>query len=326
MTDLFDSGVRALRPRHALHRTARLALLALPLGLLVACGGGESEESPPAPTMVRVDTPPRAATAAGIASTGIELSGALNYQVWGNGDVAAGSGAMASAQVAAVPDISHTGDIIKYNTTITFVPAAPFTTGLKIADAHSGVNWLIQDGGGTWISVDATDPATGATIKSGGVTTSTWPASHTMWSGSLLSLGNYFVFCSAGAASASVSPQAARSGAQVAISSRFEPMDNLAPLYGKSFYRFDCAGTTNKTTFGDGQGHLSMAFDGLALSEAQTVQAFSTAGYTPATGQTIKRRAYSIVINGVTRYAIVALDNRGSPYVSYASVLFQPED
>ena len=65
-----------------------------------------------------------------------------------------------------------------------------------------------------------------------------------------------------------------------------------------------------------------MAFDGNTLSEAQTVQAFSNAGYVPAPGHIIKRRAYSIVINGVTRTIVVALDNRGTPY---ASVLFQTE-
>ncbi len=311
MNDLFNSGVRALRPRPALHRAARLAFLALPLGLLVACGGGESGEQAPAPTMVRVDTPARAAAATNTPlSTGIELTGTLNYRVWGSGDVEVGSGATANAQIVAVRMDSELGNILGYDTTITFPPAAPFASGLTIRDAHRGVNW-------------PTDSPDLIVVKGGGVSSTTWPASHTMWPGSLLSLGNYFVFCSAGAANASVSVQAARTGAQVAISSHFEPMDNLAPLYGKSFYRFDCAGTTNKTTFGDDQGHLTMAFDGITLSEAQTVQAFSTAGYTPATGQTIKRRAYSIAINGVTRYAIVALDNRGSPY---ASVLFQPED
>ena len=69
-----------------------------------------------------------------------------------------------------------------------------------------------------------------------------------------------------------------------------------------------------------------MAFDGMSLSEAQTVQAFSTGGYVPATKQVIKRRAYSMVINGTTRYVVVALDNRGSPYQSYASVLYQLEN
>lgn len=315
MTDLFNSGLRALRTPLPLLRGRRRAMhwawLALPLGLLVACGGGESEESPPAPTMVRVDTPPRAATASGTASTGIELSGALNYQVWGSGDVAAGSGATASAQIVATANIAELGNILGYNTTVTFAPAPPFATGLVIGNAHSGVNW----------PTDATIDM--VVIKGGGVSSTTWPASHSMWSGSLLAQGNYFVFCSAGAATASVTAQTARTGAQVAISSRFVPMDNLAPLYGKRFYRFDCAGTTDRTTFGDGQGHLTMAFDGITLSEAQTVQAFSDAGYAPAAGQIIKRRAYSIVINGTTRYAIVALDNRGSPY---ASVLFQPEE
>lgn len=312
MTDLLNFGARALRSRYTLCRAASLALLALPMGLLVACGGSESTDSVAGPTTVRVDTPPRAAAAMSAPlSSGIESSGALNYWVWGSGDVAAGAGATASAQIVALPDYSHEGNLLGYASTITFAPAAPFASGLIINNAHSGVNWP------TDTSVDM------VVIKGGGVSSTTWPASHTMWSGSLLSLGNYFVFCSAGAATASVSTQTARTGAQVAVSSRFEPMDNLAALYGKSFYRFDCAGTTSKTAFGDGQGHLTMAFDGITLSEAQTVQAFSSAGYTPAAGQIIKRRAYSLVVNGVTRTVVVALDNRGTPY---ASVLFQLED
>lgn len=317
MTELFNSSVRALRQPPTLSRVAaKLALLALPLSLLVACGGGESEESAPtpAPTMVRVDTPPRAAAATTAPlSTGIESSGALNYQVWGSGDVAGGAGTTANGQITATPIISHPHDTNEYNllgydTTITFATAPPFTNGLVIKDAHAGVTWPTDD--------------TYHIVKGGGVSSTTWPASHTMWSGSLLSLGNYFVFCSAGAVQASVPAQTARTGAQVAVSSRFEPMDNIAALYGKSFYRFDCAGTTNKTTFGDGQGHLTMAFDGITLSEAQTVQAFSNAGYAPAADQIIKRRAYSLVVNGVTRTVVVALDNRGAPY---ASVLFQTE-
>lgn len=310
MTQQPKPGVRTLRPRHTLYRAAKLALLTLPLGLLVACGGA-SEEPAPAPTMVRVDTPPRAlAASSGTASTGIELSGTLNYQVWGSGDVAAGLGTTASAQVASQANYSHEGNLLHYDSSITFAPASPFANGLRIADTHKGVNW-------------PTDAAVGlVVVKGGGVSSTTWPASHSMWSGQLLAQGNYFVFCSAGAATPSVSAETARTGAQVAVSSRFQPMDNLAALYGMSFYRFDCAGTTNKTTFGDGQGHLTMAFDGMNLSEAQTVQAFSSAGYAPVAGQVIKRRAYSIVINGVTRTVIVALDNLGSPY---ASVLFQTE-
>lgn len=312
MTDRPNPGLRSLvhtLRRPPLFRTTNLAVLALPLCLLVACGGG-SEESAPAPTLVRVDTPPRAlAAASGVASTGIERSGTLNYQVWSSGDVAAGSGTAASAQVTAVPVYFHEGGLRYYDSSITFAPGGPFPSGLHIADAHRGPSW-------------PTDSPDLMVVKGGGVSTTTWPTSHTMWSGSLLSLGNYFVFCSAGAATPSVSEQAARTGAQVAVSSRFEPMDNLAPLYGKSFYRYDCAGTTSKTTFGDGQGHLTMVSDGISLNEAETVQAFSSAGYAPAAGQIIKRRAYSIVINGVTRTVVVALDNRGTPY---ASVLFQLE-
>ena len=310
MTHPTTPGVRATCIGQSLYRVANLALLTLPMCFLVACGGGESEESVPGPTMVRVDTPLRAATAGGIASTGIELSGALNYQVWGSGDVAGGAGVTANGQVAAVANYSHGGNLLHYDSSITFPSALPFTTGLVIGDAYRGVTW-------------PTDSSDLIVVKGGGVSSSAWPASNTPWgSGRLLSQGNYFVFCSAGAAQASISSQTARTGAQVAVSSRFEPMDNIAALYGKVFYRFDCAGTTNKTTFGDGQGHLTMAFDGITLSEAQTVQAFSNAGYVPAAGQIIKRRAYSLAINGVTRTVIVALDNLGAPY---ASVLFQTE-
>lgn len=321
MTDLPHSGVRASRAHPPLARALHLFLLALPLGVLVACGGGEEEEASAPPSLVRVDAPPSAP--AGSTSSGTDLSGTLHYRLWGSADVATGAGATASAQVAATPvhftDGVTVGGFRYYDTSITFAPPSPFAAGLQITDAYRrSLIWHIQNSSGAWENFDASNIGFEiGVVKSGGVSSSALFEDK-----GLLGRGNFFVFCSARPVSVTVTEQIARSGAQVAVSGNFVPMDNVAALYGKSFNRFDCAETPNKTTFGDGKGHLTMSFDGITLSEAQTVQAFSSAGYAPAAGQIIKRRAYSAVINGVTRTIVVALDNRAYPY---ASVLYQTE-
>lgn len=288
---------------------ARLAVLGLTTAALVACGGGNDEATTPvsSPTTVTVASPPATPSALNT-SSGTTSSGTLNYLVYGSADVAAGSGSTASAQVVAVATANS------FTTNVTFPAAAPFAGGLLINDAHSGSP--------SW-PTDNTPGGSLVVLSGGGPFNMSWPSGN---GNGLLAQGNFFVFCASGAIAPTVTAQTARSGAQVAISGNFSPMDNIAALYGKTFKRFDCAGTTGTTSFGDGQGNLTMTGDGLTLSQAQTVQAFSAAGYAPAAGQIIKRRAYSIVINGSTRYVVVALDNRGAPYASYASVLYQAEN
>ena len=111
----------------------------------------------------------------------------------------------------------------------------------------------------------------------------------------------------------------------MAISGNFVPMTNIAPLYGKTFNRFDCTNTAPTTKFGDDKGTLTMTLNGVTLSQADAVAAFSTAGYRPAGGGTYKRRAYQITLAGTNpavQYAIVALDTDAAG-TSTASVLYQ---
>lgn len=283
---------------------AGAAILALAASSLVACGGGDDASTPTQiPTTVTV-TPGQSTPSVGNTTSGTTGSGNLNYLVYSNTDLTTGTATAATAQILAVPNGST------FTTRITFPAAAPFASGLVIDDAHSG--------GPNW-PTDITPADSLIKLSGGGPFNMSWPSGNGT---GLLAQGNFFVFCANGPAAPTIAEQAARTGAQVAISGNFSPMDNVAVLYGKIFKRFDCAGITT-TSFGDGQGHLTMNGDGLNLSEAQTVQAFSADGYAPTAGQTVKRRAYSIVTEGRTRYAIVALDNRGYPY---ASVLYQLED
>lgn len=285
-----------------------LARWALPLvaTTLVACGGGD-EESPPAvipgPSPVAVDAPPLT-PANGTNARGTNVTGSLDFLVFD----ASGASAPATANTTRAA-----------SNVITFTASGPF------AAASAGA-----PGGGLVISKDLSDaavPTWNGILGNGGVLNLNWPVRS---GGGLLSEGNFFVFCSAGVSytlltsTPSLEP-ASRAGAKVAVSGNFVPMTNVAPLYGKTFNRFDCTNSAPTTKFGDDKGTLTMTLNGVTLSQADTVAAFSVAGYRPVGGGTYKRRAYQITLAGTNpavQYAIVALDTDASG-TSTASVLYQ---
>lgn len=124
--------------------------------------------------------------------------------------------------------------------------------------------------------------------------------------------GNFFVFCSAGRPSTSVSDAMAQAGAQVAISANFG-VANLSSINGKAFYRFDCTNPSDPQ-------QTTTNFGGVA----DVAAAFGPDGYQPNPGvnPTYKRRAYQVTLNGQPQYVVVALDT-DDKNVSTASVLYQ---
>lgn len=147
----------------------------------------------------------------------------------------------------------------------------------------------------------------------------------------MLSQGHFFVFCANGVsyqpleASNPLLEPASRAGAQVAVLDNFVPMNDIAPLYGRTFNRFDCTNTAPHTQFGNGNGQLTMTADGLTLAPADVAAAFSATGYQPAPGllpTRYKRLAYQITLNGQTQYMVVALDV-DAHNIATASVLYQ---
>lgn len=290
---------------------SRWALVPVAALALVACGGGESDlpqaGGPPGPASFVVDAPPPTPTLAPGENEGATRNfptGRLHYMVFSASSVAAGP----SAPVEAV--ITHsttTHDIVFAATTAFLAPGLTIHKDLLVADAE------------TWNGV----------IDNGGIQNN---EAFVNPDGGLLSGGNFFVYCSAGASyqwKLPIGPVAApatlRAGAQVAISGNFVAMTDIAPLYSKTFKRFDCTDSAPDTTFGDRAGNLTMAFGGLKLNPAQVTAAFSNAGFTSGSVN-YKRRAYKINFKGQTQYAIVALDQNvggGSPT---ASVLYRYPD
>lgn len=285
------------------------ALLPLAALALAACGGGESDPPLPGPILgpvtVLVAVPPQTAATPGDSAGAIhaDQTGSLNYMVFGASDVATGTPVLARASISRI-GITHA---IEFPNTGAFAPAGLVISKNIAAAAVETWNGISYNGG----ILNSADSFVG--IESG-----------------LLSDGNFLVYCSARMSyvpASDVHPvtdPVARAGAQVAISGNFVAMANIAPLYGKTFKRFDCTNSAPDTKFGDGKGNFTMAFNGMTLNQAQVEQAFSAMGYQPSPGlnPTYKRRAYQITIRGVTRYVILALDTDavGTPT---ASVLYQ---
>lgn len=286
-------------PNRANQSLRRWALVSAAALALAACGGGDPDVPQagplPGPATFAVAAPPPPPSVPGdsTGATQATQAGTLHYMVFGASSVAAG------------------------------VPGGAVAT-----ITHSGASHDIALTGGLVIHKDLTNPAAVETWNgvsgNGGVLNMPWPAGS---GGGLLSDGNFLVYCAGGTSSQVIRPAMlaselfARINAYVFVSGNFVGMNNIAPLYGKTFKRFDCTDTAPNTTFGDRNGNFTMAFGALSLSPANVVDAFSNSGYSIA-GANYKRRAYQITINGQTQYAIVALDTDalGNPT---ASVLYQ---
>lgn len=289
--------MRSLKNREWVSASRWLVLLGGVVAL-VACGGGDEDSAAtvvPGPSVVAVDAPPPLPAAG---ASGTHVAGTLDFLVF--------SATGTPANATATTTIGGYRDI-------TFAAAGPF------AGASAGA-----PGGGLVISKDLANPTYGlkwnTVTENGGIVNLSFPSGS---GGGLLSQGNFFVYCSAGRPT-TVTDAVAKAGAQVAVSGNFVAMTNIASLYGQTFNRFDCTQTAPTTKFGDRKGQLTMVFDGLTLTQAAVVAAFSSAGYqpTPGSNPTYKRRAYQITLNGQTQYAIVALDVDAAGNAS-ASVLYQ---
>ncbi len=295
----------------AISTLGRWALVPLATLALAACGGGEPDVPqavlPPGPATFLVAAPPvlpstidTTGDSAGATQPG--LTGHLNYMVFSASDVASGT---PKSAVATITDGGGAHDIT-FPVTGAFAPTTGLVIHKMVADA-AVETWNGVSGNGGIQNLAATFNGN----ESG-----------------LLSDGNFLVYCSAGISSQllpatmpALAP-AARAGAQVAISGNFVAMSDIAPLYGKTFKRFDCTDSAPSTKFGDSNGNLSMAFGAVTLAPTEVVAAFSTDGFTSTTGAIYKRRAYQIPIRGITRYVIVALDTDAVGNAT-ASVLYQ---
>jgi hypothetical protein len=300
-------GCSMTKPYGAISTLRRWALVPLATLALAACGGGEPDVPqavlPPGPATFAVAAPPATPTMSGdtAGATQAGQTGQLHYMVFSASDVAAG---MPVSDVATISNSGATHDIT-FLTTAAFAPAGLVVS--KAVAAATVETWNGVSGNGGIQNLEATFNGN----ESG-----------------LLSDGNFLVYCSAGISSQllpatipALAP-AARAGAQVAVSGNFVAMSDIAPLYGKTFKRFDCTDSAPSTKFGDSNGNFAMAFGAVTLAPADVVAAFSSGGFTSTTGAIYKRRAYQITIRGVTRYAIVALD-RDAAGNATASVLYQ---
>lgn len=286
-------------PNRANQSLRRWALVSAAALALAACGGGDPDVPQagplPGPATFAVAAPPPPPVVPGDSAgvTQANQVGTLHYMVFGSASVTGGVPSLAQATI--------TQDATSHDVALT---------------------------GGLVIHKDLTNPAAVETWNgvsgNGGVLNMPWPAGS---GGGLLSSGNFLVFCAGGTSSQVLLPAMpasepyARAGAFVFVSGNFVGMNNIAPLYGKTFKRFDCTDSAPNTTFGDRNGNLTMAFGAVNLSPANVVDAFSIAGFTTA-GANYKRRAYQITINGQTQYAIVALDTDAVGNRT-ASVLYQ---
>jgi hypothetical protein len=302
MERLMLKGFNMTMPHGAIQSLRRWALAPAIALVLTACGGGEPDVpqagAAPGPATFAVAAPPPPPVMPGdsTGATQANQTGTLHYMVFGAVNVAGG---WPSGSVGTI-----TRDATKHDISL---PA--LSSSLVIRK-------------------DLTNPAAVETWSgvpgNGGVLNMPWPAGS---GGGLLSNGNFLVYCAGGTSSQVVLPAMpaselyARINAYVFVSGNFVGMNNIAPLYGKTFKRFDCTDSAPNTTFGDRNGNLTMAFGALSLSPADVVAAFSSAGFSIA-GSNYKRRAYQITINGETQYAIVALDTDalGNPT---ASVLYR---
>lgn len=261
---------------------------------LVGCGGGGGSDAPatatttvPGPTTVTVPAPP-ATPSTGNTSTGINQTGTLNYLVYDNTSPTTGTGTTATGTVDATAK------------TITFPAAAPFTTGLVVAQPSDG---------------QTTFNGTGAGAASDAL--------------------NLLNFCSAGLSTQAVDEPAARTGQKVAFSGNTVALTNVAVLYGKKFNELNCTNATNTFTFGDGNGNLTMTITdaggvvGQTLAAAQVTSAFSASGYTvaagagSASGANIKLRAYSNTESGVTHYNVAFLLTQANGFAA-SSLMYLP--
>lgn len=254
-----------------------LARWALPLvaTTLVACGGGEEG----AGSTTQSSTP--------VVSIGPNTStvttSSLGYSVFGSTSVATGAGVAATAEIT-----SSDAEPI----TIAFPASGVFTAGLVIVGVNLPIAiWNGVSGNGSVPNMDWLSGASGVIPKK----------------------GNFFVFCSAGRPSTSVSDAMAQAGAQVAISEKFVAMTDVTPVIERAFNRFDCTSAAATTTI----------LGGVSLIASDVLKAFSEDGYQPTPGfnPTYKRRAYQVTLNGQTKYVVVALDT-DAVGVSTASVLY----
>ncbi len=295
------------KPYGAMPTLRRWALVPLATLALAACGGGDPDvpqAAPgPGPASVAVSAPPQTSVTAGdsAGATHANQTGPLHYMVFSASNVTAG---MPVVDVAAINHGGSTHDIV-FSATGAFAPSGGLTISKDLTSA-SIETWNGVSGNGGIQNLGATFNGN----ESG-----------------LLSDGNILVYCSAGMSYQTLGGSnpglepTARAGAQVAVSGNFVAMSDIAPLYGKTFKRFDCTNSAPDTKFGDSNGNLTMAFGGITLSPADVVAAFSSAGLT-SSGATYKRSAYQITIRGVTRYVIVALDQDAAGHKT-ASVLYQ---
>lgn len=255
-----------------------LARWALPLvaTTLVACGGGDEAAGSTANSSTPV-------VSIGPTTSPVTTS-SLGYSVFGSTSVATGAGVVATAEVT-----SSDAEPIK----IAFPFSVAFPTGLDIV----GVNLPIA----IWNGV----PGNGI------VPNMNWLSAA---GGFVPKKGNFFVFCSAGRPSTSVSNAMAQAGAQVAISANLVAMIDVTPVIESTFNRFDCTGTAATTTI----------LGGVSLIASNVRKAFSEDGYqpTPGSNPTYKRRAYQVTLNGQPQYVVVALDTDAAG-TSTASVLYQ---
>lgn len=284
---------------------SRWALVPVAALALAACGGGDPDVpqagGPPGPATFVVDALPATPTLAPGENKGATRNfppGKLHYMVFSASSVTAGP----SVPVEAV--ITDDGSLHD----ITFAVSDAFPDGLTI---HKNLS-------------DAVVEAWNGFVAIGGVYSNEVLNNS---DGGMRSGGNFFVYCSAGtynvlSSGKTATATVARAGAKVAISGNFVAMTDIAALYNKTFKRFDCTNPAPQTTFGDGNGKLTMAFGSLTLSQEDVTKAFSTAGFTSG-GVIYKRRAYKIDFNGQAQYAIVALDQDVGGGNPTASVLYQ---
>ena len=247
-----------------------LARWALPLvaTTLVACGGGEESAGPTANSSTPV-------VSIGPTTSPVTTR-SLGYSVFSSTSVETGAGVAATAEVTST-DVEP----IK----IAFPVSDAFSKGLDI------------------VGVNLSDPSWNGVPGDGLVPNMNWLSGA---GGFNPKKGNFFVFCSAGR-SPSVSVPVAQAGAQVAISADLMAMNDVTPIIGMTFNRFDCTSAAATTT----------TFGGVADVSA----AFSPTGYQPTGGGTYKRRAYQVTLDGHPQYVVVALDT-DAVGVSTASVLY----
>jgi len=136
--------------------------------------------------------------------------------------------------------------------------------------------------------------------------------------------GNGFLWCGAGIPP-SVTRQVSQAGTIVGISGNMTALSDIAPLYGRTFTKRDCAGDVVTVRFGDGNGNMTLQVNSLpAWTPAQVLAAFTSSGVQLDANTVIRLKAYSITISGTATTVIVALihDNSGNSGAIDQAALF----